>query len=107
MTHSSDDHYQIKEGQIKADMAKADEMLKQDPTNFQASMLKIMKEYQYSWGIRADNTPEAAKYLGYLTSKDLYPDLEYTKFEDFFKEMLEGGGHTVYEHMRELYQQKK
>ena len=107
MIHSSDDHYQIKEDQIKADMAKADEMLKEDPTNFQASMQKIMKEYQYSWGIRADNTPDAAKYLGYLTSKDLYPDLVYTKFEDFFKEMLEGRGHTVYEHMRELYQQKK
>jgi len=77
-------------------------MLKQNPTSFQASMLKIMKEYQYSWGIRADNTPKAAKYLGYLTSKELYPDLEYIKFEDFFKEVLEGGGHTVYEHLKEL-----
>lgn len=33
-----------------------------------------MNQYYKSYGIRGDNSPEAAKYLGYLDFKDLYPD---------------------------------
>lgn len=53
-------------------------------------------EYQYSWGIRGDNTPENAKYLGYLLGKELYPDLEFTSFESYLKNLLEGNATKVY-----------
>ncbi|KAJ0104343.1 isoflavone reductase family protein [Diaporthe amygdali] len=53
-------------------------------------------EYQYSWGIRGDNTPENAKYLGYLLGKELYPDVEFTSFESYLKELLEGKARKVY-----------
>ncbi|KAF4628277.1 hypothetical protein G7Y89_g9876 [Cudoniella acicularis] len=39
--------------------------------------------YMYSWGIRGDNTPDRAKYLGYLDDKELYPDISALKFEDY------------------------
>lgn len=53
-------------------------------------------EYQYSWGIRGDNTTESAKYLGYLLGKELYPDVEFTSFESYLKELLEGKATKVY-----------
>lgn len=53
-------------------------------------------EYQYSWGIRGDNTPESAKYLGYLLGKELYPDVEFTPFETYLKDLLEGKATKVY-----------
>jgi len=33
---------------------------------------------------------EYAEYLGYLSGKDLYPDMKFTKFEDYVKDILEG-----------------
>lgn len=53
-------------------------------------------EYQISWGIRGDNTAEYAKYLGYVTSKELYPDFKCTSFEDYLKEVLDGKAKGVY-----------
>lgn len=53
-------------------------------------------EYQYSWGIRGDNTPESAKYLGCLLGKELYPDVEFTPFETYLKDLLEGKATKVY-----------
>ncbi|KAF4996922.1 hypothetical protein FDECE_12245 [Fusarium decemcellulare] len=53
-------------------------------------------QYWNSWGIRGDNTPEYAKYLGYLVAKDLYPDLEGRSLESFIQEVLEGKGRKVY-----------
>lgn len=50
-----------------------------------------------SWAIRGDNTPEYAKYLGDLDGKELYPDFEFTKFEDYFKAALEGTAKGVYQ----------
>lgn len=53
-------------------------------------------EYQYSWGIRGDNTPEHSKYLGYLLGKELYPDLEFTSYESYLKNLLEGKATRAY-----------
>lgn len=61
----------------------------------------IGAQYEYSWGVRGDNTPEYAKFLGYVTSKELYPDLEYTGFEAYLEELLGGKGKGIYEERRE------
>ncbi|KAJ4269675.1 hypothetical protein NW762_001343 [Fusarium torreyae] len=45
---------------------------------------------------RQDNLPERAKYLGYLSSKDLYPDFEPTKYVDYVDEVLAGKGKAIY-----------
>ncbi|KAM5371222.1 hypothetical protein ACJZ2D_008142 [Fusarium nematophilum] len=53
-------------------------------------------QYLNSWGIRGDNTPEYARYLGYLNARELYPDLKGREFEDYCKEVLDGGASRVY-----------
>lgn len=55
--------------------------------------------YQYllSCGIRGDNAPNNAEYLGYLNVKDLYPNIEFIKLEDYVKDALEGKAKRVYE----------
>ncbi|KIM94502.1 hypothetical protein OIDMADRAFT_60829 [Oidiodendron maius Zn] len=50
----------------------------------------FLAEYKLSWGVRGDNNPDYAKYLGYLTSKDLYPDFEPAGFRDYLKSVFEG-----------------
>ena len=52
-----------------------------------------------SWGIRGDNTAEYAKYLGYVTSKELYPDLKFTSFEEYLHEVLAGEAKGVYQEL--------
>ncbi len=54
-------------------------------------------EYYYSQGIRADNTPEFARYLGYLDGKKLYPDLELTTLESFFQDVVDGRVPPIYQ----------
>ncbi|KAK9326937.1 hypothetical protein V1520DRAFT_358478 [Lipomyces starkeyi] len=53
-------------------------------------------QYRYSWGIRGDNTPESAKYLGYLLGKELYPDIDFTTFDGYLKELLDGKARKPY-----------
>ncbi|GAB7354305.1 hypothetical protein MBLNU459_g4825t1 [Dothideomycetes sp. NU459] len=86
----------ISEAQLRAQIESSDKLLKEDPTSFGSMLVKIVAQYQMSWGVRGDNTPEYATFLGYLTSKELYPDLGFRKFEDFVKDVLAGGAHAVY-----------
>lgn len=65
-------------------------------------MVLAQFQYWYSCCVRGDNTPEYAKYLGYLTVKDLYPDMQYTPLESYAQEVLEGKGKRVYEHLKDL-----
>lgn len=58
---------------------------------------KILAQYQLSWGVRGDNEPEYAKYLGYLDGKELYPDFKHRGFEEYVKEVLDGGAKGIYE----------
>lgn len=57
----------------------------------------VTLQYLRSWGLRGDNTPENAEYLGYVSAKDLYPTMGFIKFEDFLKELIDGNGHVAYE----------
>ncbi|VUC34799.1 unnamed protein product [Clonostachys rosea] len=53
-------------------------------------------EYGYSWGVRGDNAPERARFLGYLDVKDLYPDAEWISFETYISELLDGTARRAY-----------
>ena len=81
----------------------ADAKGESDPNDFMTLLSKVSSQYEISWGIRGDNTPEYAKYLGYLTSKELYPDMTFTKFEDYLQEVLDGKAETVYEQLRAVF----
>jgi len=87
----------ISEAQLKQQHQEAEEVLENDPENYAALIARTGVEYKTSWGVRGDNTPEYAKYLGYLTSKELYPDLKFRSLEIFLKELLEGKVKGVYQ----------
>lgn len=46
--------------------------------------------------MRKDNTLENAKYLGYLDSRELYPDMKPVGFSKYIEELLEGKGERPY-----------
>ena len=75
----------------------ADSTLKDKPEDFVARAQKVLAQYALSVGIRAENTPEFAKYLGYLDGKELYPDITFTSFESYVQEVLSGEAKRVYE----------
>ena len=52
--------------------------------------------YNWSKYVRADNSPENAKYLGYLDTRELYPDFKPISFEEYIKEALQGNAKKVY-----------
>ncbi|KKK19548.1 hypothetical protein P175DRAFT_0377586 [Aspergillus ochraceoroseus IBT 24754] len=64
-----------------------------DPIKF---IPRYLAEYQLSWGIRGDNTPEYAKYLGYLSSKDLYPDFTPIDYREYLETVVKGTAKGIY-----------
>lgn len=95
----------VSEDELRAKLDRSVRALSSDPTNGKAAWDKVTTEYQLSMEILGDNTPESAKALGYITSKELYPDFKFTRFEDVIRESLEGGGYIPYqsnEKMKEM-----
>ncbi|KAJ6142771.1 hypothetical protein N7471_002224 [Penicillium samsonianum] len=70
--------------------------MKEGSTDALDKLMLYTSEYCLSWGLRGDNTPEYAKFLGYVTSKELYPDFNGVRFEDYLREVLEGKAKRVY-----------
>jgi hypothetical protein len=64
-----------------------------DPVKF---IPRYLAEYQLSWGLRGDNNPEYAKYLGYVTSKELYPDFEPIDFQAYLDTVVNGTAKGIY-----------
>ncbi|KAL7764013.1 hypothetical protein ACKLNR_005158 [Fusarium oxysporum f. sp. zingiberi] len=62
------------------------------------SQMRGIYEYWMSWGVRGDNTPENAVYLGYVLAKDLYPSLQGRSLEEFIQDAAEGRVKKVYQH---------
>lgn len=62
----------------------------------EAQYIVATLQYSHSWGVRGDNTPEYAEYLGYLSARELYPDFRPRTFEAFAKELLEGRVDKLY-----------
>ncbi|KAI3546450.1 isoflavone reductase family protein [Colletotrichum abscissum] len=48
-----------------------------------------MGEYRNLLGIRDENTPEYARYLGYLDARELYPDVKCISFENYVRGILQ------------------
>ncbi|KAK7409525.1 hypothetical protein QQX98_008309 [Neonectria punicea] len=68
-----------------------------NPKSLEAFGALSTQQLLLSWVVRGDNTPEYARYLGYLDGKELYPDFEYVKFEDYVKAALDGTVKGVYQ----------
>jgi hypothetical protein len=70
--------------------------LEQDKSNWQIWAGVWGMQYINSKYIRADNTLENAKYLGYLDARELYPDFQPRTFEACIKEVLAGEATKLY-----------
>ncbi|KAJ5908258.1 hypothetical protein N7495_000940 [Penicillium taxi] len=64
-----------------------------DPIKF---IPRYLAEYQFSWGIRGDNNPEYAKYLGYHLTTELYPEFKPTDFRQYLESVVRGTAKGVY-----------
>ncbi|KAJ5992216.1 hypothetical protein N7451_007940 [Penicillium sp. IBT 35674x] len=64
-----------------------------DPIKF---IPRYLAEYQYSWGIRGDNNPEYARYLGYHLTPELYPEFKPTNFREYLESVIRGTATGVY-----------
>ncbi|KAF9777023.1 hypothetical protein IL306_004709 [Fusarium sp. DS 682] len=62
----------------------------ENPSDFSLQLQLAMTGYRYTWAIRGDNTPDHAKYLGYLDAKERYPDVQCKSIREFAKEVIEG-----------------
>ncbi|KAF7373835.1 Glycoside hydrolase [Mycena sanguinolenta] len=74
--------------------------VKAEPNNWMAWGKIAIAEYEYSKYVRGDNTPEYAKYLGYLDARELYPEFQPMSFKAFVAELLEGKGEMPYKRYR-------
>ena len=63
-------------------------------TGFNAGV--AIQSYSYSKFVREDNCPVNAKYLGYLDTRELYPDFKPINFEQFVREVLQGEAKKPY-----------
>lgn len=73
----------------------ASSKMRENPNEFKNMFALAMAQYFMSWGIRGDNTPEYARYLGYLDCKELYPEIEFNPFEKYVQSALDGTAKPV------------
>ena len=97
--------------EVEADIAEALPMLQTggvDLKTVEGAMIAykaVTRQYGRSWGLRGDNTPEKAKELGYVTSKELWPEMEFASYEEFLSNVVEGKASPVYQDKREGFLQ--
>lgn len=97
--------------ELEADVAEAlpilqrGEVDRRSPEGLVVTFKAVSGQYALSWGVRGDNTPEKAKELGYVTSKELWPEMEFVGYKAFLKDAAEGRGEAVYEDKREGFLQ--
>lgn len=66
----------------------------------------VVRQNVRSWGFRGDNTPEKAKELGYVTSKELWSEMYFVSYEKFLTDVVKGEASPVYDQdRREGYRQ--
>ncbi|KAJ5403158.1 uncharacterized protein N7487_009054 [Penicillium crustosum] len=91
------DRQYISEAEAKERLEQARHALEQNQKDISALAMLTVSQLSFSWGIRGDNTPEHAAYLGYLSGKDLYPDLNFTTLRDYMLEAPGGKSKGVYQ----------
>ena len=75
---------------------KAKAALEADSSNPMNHRMVWLSEYLNSKFVRGDNSPDYAKYLGYLDTRDLYPRTKTRSMRDLILEVLDGKVKSVY-----------
>ena len=102
----------VSQEEVEADIVEALQILQtggMDLTSVEGAMVAfkaVARQYVRSWGFRGDNTPEKAKELGYVTSKELWPEMEFVSYKKFLTDVVKGEASPVYDQdRREGYRQ--
>jgi len=102
----------VSQEEVEADIAEALPILQSGGMDLKSvegaiiAFKAVARQYVRSWGIRGDNTPERAEELGYVTSKELWPEMKFVSYEDFLGDVVEGKASPVYDQdRREGYRQ--
>ncbi|KAH6666963.1 isoflavone reductase family protein [Halenospora varia] len=82
--------------EIEAQVRQATQAFANDKANAQLRVGVMILQYTYSKYVRKDNTPEYAKYLGYLDARELYPDLKPKSFKQFVGDLVDGNVQRPY-----------
>jgi hypothetical protein len=92
------DMEQITAEKLVQDLDAAREALKASASfDLMKTVTAFSLEYAVSKYLREDNTPEHAKYLGYLDARELYPDFQPVSFKSYLTELFAGQGVKPYE----------
>lgn len=75
--------------ELEKRIREAKEALAKDPGNAEQLMKLYGAQYLNSWGVRGDNTPEAAKVFGYLDFKELYPGITGVSAREVFQGVVD------------------
>lgn len=81
---------QMSADEVHKAIASARSALEKKPGDPNAKFSLMLNQYIDSWGLRGDNTPEIASYLGYLDFKELYPDVKGKTVRARLQEILNG-----------------
>jgi hypothetical protein len=92
----STDKNQMATKDIEATIATAQAAYDQGDKSLPFIFGLAVPQYLYCEWFRQDNLPERANYLGYLSTKDLYPDFEAIKYVDYVQEVVDGKGKSIY-----------
>jgi hypothetical protein len=76
--------------EMEGQVTQAKEQFEKELENRMNLVMVYTAQYAYSKYVRKDNTPEYAKYLGYLDARELYPDLTPKTFREFVVDLLNG-----------------
>ncbi|GME48450.1 hypothetical protein VE00_04286 [Neofusicoccum parvum] len=90
------DRNYISDGVLVNAINEMKERMQNDKTDQLAVYKSYWYQYFYSCGVRGDNTPYVAEYLGYLNAKDLYPDFKGLSLGKYLTDVLDGKAKQMY-----------
>lgn len=76
--------------QIRSTISDAQKRLDASPGDQNAYVRLVFNQYLHSIGVRGDNAPSSASYLGYLDIKDLYPELRGKTLREIYQDIVDG-----------------
>jgi len=71
---------QVSDDEARATLKTRQEAFDADPTLLTNRYRMAAAQYAITKYVRADNTPEYAKYLGYISANELFPDFKYKTY---------------------------
>lgn len=84
------DLIQISDSEALARLQVRQEAYAANPELQENRFLLAAAQYPITKYVRGDNTPENARYLGYVDANELFPDFEYVRYAEFVDDLMEG-----------------